>query len=129
MKRYNLVRWTRQLRIWLGGGCENQKYLIHHLPLKLLPETIGSLLWPLNYGINILSHTYHHQTFTVRKPIPPGHQIHLRFYENGDVTGHFEVDPNIFPLEHIDRVDLRTLKPEEIEKIVSILNAPIPKVL
>jgi hypothetical protein len=50
----------------------------------------------------------------MRKVISPRYQYHLRFYKNGDVSGHFEVDNLQFPLEHLDGVDLRRLNDEEI---------------
>ena len=49
----------------------------------------------------------------MRKVVPPRHQYHLRFYKNGDVSGHFEVGNLQFPLEHIDGVDLRPFNDEE----------------
>jgi len=49
----------------------------------------------------------------MRKVVPPRHQYYLRFYKNGDVSGHFEVGNLQFPLEYIDGVDWRPFNDEE----------------
>jgi len=116
MFRYKLVRWTRQIRIFFGGGKEmEQKHYLFTLPKPLTPEEVWDKLWSFGWGYDALSHTYRGQIYTVRKVVPPRH--HLRFYKNGDVSGHFEVDPVQFPLEHVDGVDLRLLSNEEIAEL------------
>ena len=115
MLRYKLVRWTRQIRIFFGGGKEmEQKHYLFTLSKLLTPVEIWGKLWPSGWGYNTLSHTYKGQIYTMRKVVSPRHQYHLRFYKNGDVSGHFEVDNLQFPLEHLDGVDLRRLNDEEI---------------
>lgn len=122
--RFKLIRWTRQLRAWLGlnKGMEPQHYF-YTLPKALTPREISALLWFHGWGYNTLSHTYKGQIFTCRKLDPPRHQWHLRFYSNGDISGHYEVDPFVFPLEHIDGVDLRSLNEGEIFKLKGQLGA------
>lgn len=116
--RFKLIRWTRQLRIWVGGrkGIEQKHYLFRfRFPLEA--KDIWGRLWPHGWGYNTMSHTYRQQIFTVRKPVPPRHQYHLRFYKDGRVSGHFEIDPLQFPLEHLDGVELRPLTPSEIDSL------------
>ena len=114
MLRYKLVRWTRQIRIFFGGGKEmEQKHYLFTLSKPLTPREIWNKLWSSGWGYNTLSHTYKGQIYTMRKVISPRYQYHLRFYRNGDVSGHFEVDNLQFPLEHLDGVDLRRLNDEE----------------
>ncbi len=114
MLRYKLVRWTRQIRIFFGGGKEiEQKHYLFTLSKPLTPREIWNKLWSSGWGYNTLSHTYKGQIYTMRKVISPRYQYHLRFYKNGDVSGHFEVDNLQFPLEHFDGVDLRRLNDEE----------------
>ncbi|MBA7572768.1 hypothetical protein ES708_14554 [subsurface metagenome] len=114
MFRYKLVRWTRQIRIFFGGGREiEQKHYLFTLPKPLTPEEIWQKLWLFGWGYNALSQTYKGQIYTMRRVVPPRHQYHLRFYKNGNVSGHFEVDNLQFPLEHLDGVDLRPLSNEE----------------
>ncbi len=121
MKRFRLIRWTRQLRIWLGGRKEMEhKHYLFHIK-EATSQQIAGRLWPHGWGYNALSHTYRKQIITLRKPAPPRHQYHLRFYKGGAVSGHFEVDHGAFPLEHLDGVDLRSLSPAETVEIWNIL--------
>jgi hypothetical protein len=94
-----------------------QNHYLFTLPKPLSPKEIWDRLWFSGWGYNALSQTYRGQIYTVRKIVPPKHQYHLRFYKNGDVSGHFEVDYIPFPLEHLDGVDLRALNQEEIAEL------------
>ena len=95
---YDLEK-TRQIRIFFGGGKEmEQKHHLFTLPKPLTPKEIWDRLWVSGWGYNALSQTYKGQIYTMRKVVPPRHQYHLRFYKNGDVSGHFEVDNLQFPL-------------------------------
>lgn len=112
--RFKLIRWTRQLRILLGGRKPMEAHhFLFYLAKPLTPKQIWKIMWPHGWGYNALSHTFKGQIITLRKPVPPRHQYHLRFYKGGAVSGHFEVDPVQFPLEHLDGVDLRPLTEEE----------------
>lgn len=99
------------------------KHYLFTLPEPLTPEQIWDRLWPHGWGYNTLSHTYRHQVFTVRQLDPPRHQWHLRFYKDGAVSGHYEVDCIKFPLEHLDGVELRSLTEKEILVIRGQLGA------
>jgi hypothetical protein len=115
MLRYKLVRWTRQIRIFFGGGKEmEKKHYLFTLSKPLTPKEIWDRLWTSGWGYNYMSTTYRGQIYTMRKFVATRHQYHLRFYKNGDVSGHFEVNNLQFPLEHLDGVDLRRLNDEEI---------------
>lgn len=128
MMRFRIIRWTRQLRIWLGGRKSiEQKHYMFVLPKPLTPEQIWERLWPHGWGYNTMSHTYYGQIYTVRKLDPPRHQWHLRFYSKGAVSGHYEVDAIQFPLEHLDGVDLRPLTNVEKDEIRGYLCSDIPK--
>ncbi|GAI64112.1 unnamed protein product, partial [marine sediment metagenome] len=126
MFRYKLVRWTRQIRIFFGGGREiEQKHYLFTLPKPLTPKEIWQKLWLFGWGYNALSQTYKGQIYTMRRVVPTRHQYHLRFYKNGGVSGHFEVDNLQFPLEHLDGVDLRPLNNEEIAALKKELGVDI----
>ena len=94
-----------------------KKHYLFTLPKPLSAEEVWSRLWVSGWGYNVLSTTYRGQIYTMRKVVPPRHQYHLRFYKNGNVSGHFEVDNLQFPLEHLDGVDLRPLSSEEKEAL------------
>lgn len=116
--RFKIIRWTRQVRAWFGlnKGMEPQHYF-YTLSKPLTPEQIWQRLWPYGWGYNTLSHMYKEQILTVRRLDPPRHQWHLRFYSNGNISGHYETDPIQFPLEHIDGVELRPLSESEVLEI------------
>ena len=124
--RFKLIKWTRQIRIWFGGrkGMEQEHYLFQLFDPKtttIRVEALAEKLWPNGWGYNVMSHTYRGQIFTTRKPKPPRHQWHLRFYSNGSVSGHYEVDPIQFPLEHLDGIDLRELTTQEKGELWELL--------
>jgi len=122
MIRYKIIKATRRLRILFGGyKSMERKHYLFTLHKVLTPREISQRLWKHAWGYNALSTTYRGQIFTVRKVVPPRYQYHLRFYKEGAVSGHFEVDPIQFPLEHLDGVDLRQLNEEEITEIKSQL--------
>lgn len=132
MNRFSLERLFRQLLIWLGGtkGGE-EKFFLFTLPVTLTPKQIWERMWPCGYadmqsgwGFNIMSHAYKKQICTMRKLDLPNHQYHLRFYSDGRVEGHYEVDFVNFPLEHHDSVDLRPLTEEEKLAIWNGLTSP-----
>lgn len=119
---YKLVKWTRAVRIFFGRyTAMEEKHKLFRLPILLTPEEIYKKLIPHCYQYNTMSTTYKEQIFTVRKLTDSLHQIHLRFYSNGWVSGHYEFQPDMFPVEHLKGVDLRSLAPEEREEIRSIL--------
>ena len=122
MLRYKLNRWIMRIRLFFGGGKEmERKHYLFTLPKPLKAKEIWNKLWASGWGYNALSSTYRGQIYTLRKIVPPRHQYHIRFYKNGDVSGHFEVDNLQFPLEHLDGVDLRRLNEEEIASLKSEL--------
>ena len=126
MLRYNLVRWTRQIRIFFGGGKEmEEKHYLFTLHKPLKPQEIWDKLWDSGWGYNVLSTTYRKQIYTMRKLLPPRHQYHIRFYKDGKVSGHFEVDNIQFPLEHLDGADLRPFDDDEKAALKAELGVPI----
>jgi len=119
---YCLVKWSRRIRILLGGykSYEEQHWLFN-LTGKMPIEEIRRRLIPLCYQYNAFSSTYLGQVWTCRKLDKDNiHQYHLRFYHNHKstiVTGHWELDPLLFPLEHLKGVDLKCLTISEIQSL------------
>ncbi|GAH83854.1 unnamed protein product, partial [marine sediment metagenome] len=90
---WKLIRWSRQIRIWLSGNKERElRFRLFTLPVVIPSLEFRERLLPLGYDYNIFSMAYRGQIFTVRKAVPGGHQYHLRYYNNGEITGHYEVD-------------------------------------
>ncbi len=112
---FKLLRWSRQLRIWLSGNKDREE---RFKLFQVLPR-IGSLdfrrkLITLGYQENLFSHTFKGQIFTVRKLDEDGkHQYHLRFYSDGFCTGHHEYDYFLYQKQHMNGKDLRKLTRKE----------------
>ncbi len=119
---FKLVKWTRAVRILFGGykGME-EKHKLFRLSEPIHPRVLYRRLIPHGYQYNAASTTYKKQIFTVRKLIDVDSQIHLRFYSDGWVSGHYELQPDQWPLAHLKGGDLRSLTLGEIEVIKAIL--------
>ena len=119
---FKLVKLTRAIRIFFGGykGME-EKHKLFQLDQPITPRRIYRRLIPHGYQYNTMSTTYKKQIFTVRKLIDVDHQMHLRFYSDGWVSGHYEIQPDQSPTAHLKGKNLRSLTPEEVEEIRSIL--------
>ena len=115
---FKLVKLTRAVRILFGGyKAMEEKHKLFQMQKPLTQREIYCKLIPCCYQYNILSTTYKKQIFTVRKLTDLDHQIHLRFYSDGWVSGHYELQPDMWPTEHLNGRDLRPLSEGEIFKI------------
>lgn len=115
---YKLIRWSRQVRIWLSGNKERElRFRLFTLPVVIPPLEFRERLLDLGYDYNTFSMAYRGQIFTVRKAVPGGHQYHLRYYNNGEITGHWECDWFIDAVKHNQGKDLRALTNREITTI------------
>lgn len=115
---FKLVKATRAIRIFFGGFTEMEER--HKLFRRLKPLTPREIMHRLigdGYQYNALSTTYKKQIWTVRKLTDLDHQIHLRFYSNGWVSGHYELQPEMWPAEHLQGKDLRPLNEGEVFKL------------
>ena len=79
-------------------------------------EWLASKLRSRGYYYNDLSTTYRGQIYTVRKLIDLDHQLHLRIYRDGMVTGHYELRTEHIS-EHLKGVELRQLTSVEIKEV------------
>jgi hypothetical protein len=120
---YRLVKLTRRIRILLGGYKEmEEKHFLFNPPNALTVRDVRRRLIPLGYQYNFVSTTYRRQRWTARKLVDDEHQIHLRFYGPREdsvdtVSGHYELDPMIRPMEHLGGDELRSLTAEESQEI------------
>ncbi len=121
---FKLVKWTRAVRIFFGGyKSMEEKHKLFQMEKPLIARAIYSRLIPHGYQYNTMSTTFKKQIFTARKLTDLYYQVHLRCYSNGWVSGHYEVQPDMFPRLHLKGVDLRSLTPEETEEIRRILTS------
>ena len=127
MKRgllFKLVKWSRAIRILFGGYTKmEEKHKLFQLPKPFHPRWIYKMLIDDCYQYNTLSSTYKKQIFTCRKLTDIDHQIHLRFYSDRWVSGHWELCPEIDPAGHLRGDDLRALNESEIFKLKGQLGA------
>ena len=115
---FRLVKLTRAIRILLGGYTRmKEKHKLFELPYPFTPREIYKRLINDCYQYTTLSSTYKKQIFTVRKLTDIDHQIHLRFYSDTWVSGHYELQPEQWPIEHLQGKDLRPLTTQEREMI------------
>ncbi len=115
---FKLVKATRAIRIFFGGykGME-AKHRLFQLSKLLTPREISRILIGDCYQYNALSTTYRHQIWTIRKLTDVDHQIHLRFYSDRWVSGHYELQPEMWPVPHLEGRDLRPLNEGEVFKL------------
>lgn len=119
---FKLVKWTRAIRIFFGGCTEmEERHKLFKLPVPLTPRQVYQRLIPACYQYNAISTTYRGQIWTVRQLSDLDHQVHLRFYEDGWVTGHYELQPEMWPMEHLRGADLRHLTDDEVAIIKKLL--------
>lgn len=124
--RYKLIKLARRILILLGGYKEMEdKHKLFRFfdptTTTVQPQLLGEVLREHRFYYNTLSTTYRKQLYTVRRLIDYDHQIHLRFYEDGWVSGHYELRPDAHPLEHLDGVELRALRSGEQDELKTIL--------
>ncbi|GAI00710.1 unnamed protein product [marine sediment metagenome] len=121
---FKLVKWSRAIRILFGGykGME-EKHKMFQLPELLTPREIYKRLIDDCYQYNTLSTTFRKQILTLRKLTDIDHQIHLRFYSDRWVSGHWELQPDQWPTQHLQGRDLRALNEGEVFKIRGMLGA------
>ena len=117
------IRWTRQIRIWLGGNKEREeRFKLFQLSPPLQDLEFRKRLIPMGYQYNLFSHAYRGQIWTLRRLDPDGkHQFHLRYYRDGWITGHWELDWMVSQDGHMKGIDLRALTEEEIEELRMVL--------
>lgn len=120
---FKFVRWTRQLRIFFGGNKDREeKYRLFQIKPLVTIEEFRKRLIPLCYQYNPFSHTFKGQIWTVRKLDTDGkHQYHLRYYKDGWVTGHWEIDWAVDATAHNKSADIRGLTQEEIRELKNAL--------
>jgi len=123
MVRFKIIKATRAIRIFFGKYTEmEEKHKLFKMPrVQADGAVIEGLLEGHSYYYNVASTTYKKQIYTCRKLIDHDHQIHLRFYTDGWVSGHYELRPDSHCLEHLDGVELRPLSEQERQEIKEML--------
>lgn len=111
-----LVRWLYR---FLGLTKEPESWRLFRTSITKVEELAPRLAY-FGYYTNLASTTYRGQIYTARKLTDLDHQIHIRIYRDGWVTGHYELSPT-HPIEHLSGIELRKLSPVEINWLRRIL--------
>ena len=82
-------------------------------------QALADYGWQPNY-IGLI---YLGQLYQCRKLLDHGeHQYHVRTYDDGQVTGHYEVAPEWDLERHLAGTDLRTMTPQESSELMVALS-------
>ncbi len=119
-----LIHFTKKIRaLFCGYRGYEDKFCLFSVSRIMAPCELRCLLIPLGYQYNFASITYRGQVWTCRKlDNDCHHQYHLRFYHDVElqttmVTGHWELDGMMFPVQHCQGIDLRCLTEIELLQI------------
>ena len=124
--------WRRIKGIFVRERGASDSFIVDFTPD---PEDFMRRLIPLGYQYNYFSYNFKDQICNVRKlvlvkstaSIPAFYiedetwQYHLRLYDSGKVTGHFEKSYEENAMEHIRGVGLTDIPEAEQKKIVEAL--------
>jgi len=120
MQRPSLIfRISRFITFLLKGvGKKEEEHYLFTMAEAMLGEYLFSLLADYGWQPNYMGYVYKGQVYQCRKLLDHGeHQYHVRFYDDGMVTGHFEVSPEYDTSDHLHGIDLRTMTPMEAEEL------------
>ena len=98
-----------------GVGRLEKEHFIFTLKEPLDDFTLYRMLAGHNFQPNVFGFVYRGQIYQCRQLVDGGmHQYHLRFYDDGRCTGHWELSPEWDTGQHLQGKDLRDLTEPEI---------------
>ena len=117
MKASLIFRIQRWLRFILQGvGKRENEHYLFTLETPLTDFELYSHLADPGWQPNYMGYVYKGQIYQCRRLVDKGrHQYHVRCYDGGKVTGHFEVSPEQDERLHLRGADLRTMDKHEAE--------------
>jgi len=119
MKASLIFRISRLIRFLLTGvGKMETGHYLFTLPGPVSDVGLYSSLADCGWQPNHVGFIYKGQIYQCRRLVDRGrHQYHVRFYQDGRVTGHFEIAPEWSARAHLAGVDLRTMTTAEAESL------------
>lgn len=111
---FRMQRWINFILRGIGKK-ETEHFLFK---LKILMEDWELYMVLANYGWtpNYMGYSYRGQLYQCRRLADHGlHQYHVRLYDDGTVTGHYEVAPEWSEKDHLGGTDLRTMDKVEAD--------------
>jgi hypothetical protein len=114
-----MVNLYRQIRKWFGVDVEPSMYNVCYVNVSRLDEIIDAL-HECRYFYNDLSTTTKGQVYTARYLVDNDYQIHIRIYNDGRLTGHYEARTE-HPTDHLIGIGYRPLLRHEYTELRIIL--------
>ena len=113
---YKALKQSQNFRRMITRGIEPDKFTLGYLKLPLdLKKIYNLLIQKGKYQYNYSSLTsYPHQVFQARWLLSDEVQIHIRMYEDGRVSAHYEWTPEFKFAEHCKGIGCRPLDRQEI---------------
>ena len=117
-----------------GIGKKEEEHFLFQLVEPLadfeLYQRLADTGWTPNYG----GYPYKGQIYQCRRLLHRGkHMLHARIYDNGKVTGHFEITLEWNEQQHLKGIDLRTMNEYEAQRLkdditgVTVLRRKYPR--
>ncbi len=117
----SIVRLYHQIMLKLAFRREPEEYTICYINVHNL-DTIEKSLHEKLFFCNDLSYRMVEEICNVRKLIDYNFQVHLRIYQDGRVTGHYELRTE-HPSDHLHGIGHRLLTYDEKEDIKDIFRS------
>jgi hypothetical protein len=119
MKVSLLFRISRFIRfVLMGLGRKETEHYLFTLSEPMSDIELYSALAACGWQPNYVGYVYKGEIYQCRRLVHRGrHQYHVRCYQDGRLTGHFEVAPEYDTAEHLAGVDLRTMNGEEAQRL------------
>jgi hypothetical protein len=95
----NLLKWGI---IWHEKG--RQRYHIGWMAPGKTLEELKVHLSSFGFGNHFIAWIDEGQVLSWRKLVDFRHQYHVRFFEDGEIRGHFEFTPEAYPIKHFMEV-------------------------
>lgn len=100
------------------GNHEEEHYLFMLEAPPLTDFELYTRLADAGWSPNYMGWIYAGQIYQCRRLLMAGkYQLHVRCYDRGKVTGHFEVSPEWDEQQHLKGVDLRTMNRHEVKRL------------
>lgn len=116
MKQPSLIfRIQRFIQFLLKGvGKRETEHYLFRLDKPQRDLELYTHLAATGWTPNYMGYTYKHQVYQCRRLRDSGkYQLHVRCYDDGKITGHFEISPEWDASDHLKGVELRTMNTRE----------------
>lgn len=117
-----------------GIGKKETEHFLFQLVEPLSDFELYTRLADTGWTPNYAGYIYKGQIYQCRRLLHGGkHQLHVRCYDDGKITGHFEIAVEFDEKQHLAGVDLRTMNEREAQRLkdditgVTVLRRKYPR--